>query len=192
MTMRRRNAPANAIRGATSAGMTTLCASPCHSTPFSPDCARAAPTRPPMSACDELDGRPNHQVSKFHTIAPKRAASTVFVLMRFEATMSFPTVFATAVVTNAPARFANDAIRTAILGVSARVETEVATAFAVSWKPFVKSKPRATNTTMTRSASFKRPAGSAVLDQDCLEDVGRVLARVDCLLEALVNVLPAD
>ena len=35
--------------------------------------------------------------------------------------MSLPTVFATAVVTNAPARFATDAISTAIRGVSARV-----------------------------------------------------------------------
>ena len=56
----------------------------------------------------------------------------------------FPTVFATAVVTNAPARFATEAMNTATRGVSARVETDVATAFAVSWKPFVKSKPSAT------------------------------------------------
>ncbi len=56
-----------------------------------------------------------------------------------------PTVFATAVVANAPARFAIDAISTAIRGESARVETEVATAFAVSWKPFVKSKTSATD-----------------------------------------------
>ena len=55
----------------------------------------------------------------------------------------WPTVFATAVVTNAPARFASAATVTACRGVSARVETEVATAFAVSWKPFVKSKTSA-------------------------------------------------
>ena len=68
--------------------------------------------------------------------------------------MSFPTVFATAVVTKAPARFAKDAIRTAIRGVSARVDTEVATAFAVSWNPFVKSKPSATTITTTRRTSL--------------------------------------
>ena len=50
-----------------------------------------------------------------------------------------PTVFATAVVTKAPTRFATDAIATASRGGSARVEIEVATAFAVSWKPLVKS-----------------------------------------------------
>jgi hypothetical protein len=63
-----------------------------------------------------------------------------------------PIVVATAVVTNAPARFAIDAISTAIRGVSARVETDVATALAVSWKPLVKSNPSATRTVMTRSA----------------------------------------
>ena len=65
-----------------------------------------------------------------------------------------PTVFATAVVTNAPARFATDAMSTATRGVSARVETDVAIAFAVSWKPFVKSKPSATMTMTTSRTSF--------------------------------------
>ena len=46
--------------------------------------------------------------------------------------MPLPTVFATAVVTNAPARFAAAATATATRGVIARVETDVATAFAVS------------------------------------------------------------
>ena len=68
--------------------------------------------------------------------------------------MPVATVFATAVVTNAPAKFAMEAIRTAILGVRARVDTEVATAFAVSWKPFVKSKPSATTITTTNRTSF--------------------------------------
>jgi len=61
---------------------------------------------------------------------------------------------ATAVVTNAPARFATEAINTAMRGVTARVPTEVAIAFAVSWKPFVKSKPSAIATTTTSRTSF--------------------------------------
>ena len=65
--------------------------------------------------------------------------------------------FATAVVTNAPARFATDATRTASRGDIARVETDVATAFAVSWKPFVKSKPSATTITTTRRTSLVMP-----------------------------------
>src|SRR5690242_2273851 len=64
------------------------------------------------------------------------------------------TFLATAVVTNAPARFATDAINTAIRGESARVLTDVAIAFAVSWNPLVKSKPSATTTTRTNRTSF--------------------------------------
>ena len=110
--------------------------------------------------------------------------------------MSLPTVFATAVVTNAPARLATEATRTARRGVRALVETDVATAFAVSWKPFVKSKPRATTITTTSSALFNGAvlveARSAVLDENRLEHVGGVLACVDSFLELLVNVLPTD
>jgi hypothetical protein len=57
------------------------------------------------------------------------------------------------VVTNAPARFASAAIVTAWRGVSARVDTEVATAFAVSWNPFVKSNTSAVTTTTTSRIS---------------------------------------
>ena len=49
-------------------------------------------------------------------------------------------------------------IVTAILGESARVDTDVATAFAVSWKPFVKSKASAVPTTMTRMTSELMPS----------------------------------
>src|ERR1700751_3102474 len=98
----------------------------------------------------------------------------------------WPTVFATAVVTNAPARFARAAISTASRGESARVETEVATAFAVSWNPFVKSNASATTTVTTSRITL------SVLDENRLEDVGAVLARVHGLFELLVDVLPAD
>src|SRR5438876_5116266 len=103
-----------------------------------------------MSACDELEGSPNHQVSKFQTIAPQRAASTVFSVARPVSMIPFPTVFATAVVAKAPAMFAHAATKTAFLGDSARVDTEVATAFAVSWNPFVNWNPSATTTVNQR------------------------------------------
>src|SRR5919202_1732107 len=189
MRRRSRKAAANAIAGAASAGMTTLCAIPCQSTPFEPDWASAAPTRPPISACEELDGRPNHHVSRFQAIAPARAATSVCCVARFASIRPFATFFATAVVTNAPARFATAATTTAVRGVTARVPTEVAIAFAVSWKPFVKSNPSATTTTTTRRKSFN---GSTVLHDDCFEHVRGVLAGVDGLLERLVDVLPAD
>jgi hypothetical protein len=41
-----------------------------------PDLAMTAPTMPPISACDELDGMPYHQVTPFQTIAPIRAPKT--------------------------------------------------------------------------------------------------------------------
>jgi len=56
----------------------------------------------------------------------------VLVVIRSAATMPVPTVVATAVVAKAPARFATEATSTASRGGSARVDTEVATAFAVS------------------------------------------------------------
>ena len=99
----------------------------------------------------------------------------------------WPTVFATAVVANAPARFAIAAISTASRGESARVETEVATAFAVSWKPFVKS-----NAERDDDRDDEQRHRLPVLDEDRLEDVGGVLAGVDRLFELLVDVLPAD
>src|SRR5881398_2717645 len=191
MTRRSRKAAANAIAGAASAGITTLCAILCQRTPFEPDWTSAAPTRPPISACEELDGRPNHHVRRFHAIAPKSAASNVCCVARFASISPFATFFATAVVTKAPARFATAATRTAVRGVRARVPTEVAIAFAVSWKPFVKSNASATATTTTKRTSFT-PRASAVLDQDGLEDVGGVLAGIHRLLELLVDVLPAD
>src|ERR687886_659647 len=190
MASRSRNAPANPSAGEAIAGIATLCAMSCHSTPSEPDCTSAAPINPPISACDELDGSPSHHVSRFHAIAPSSAASTVFSVASPVSMIPFPTVFATAVVTNAPARFATAATSTAMRGESARVDTDVATAFAVSWKPFVKSKPSEAATTTTRRTSPPTPL--AVLHHDGFEDVRRVLARVHGLLELLVDVLPAD
>src|SRR5687767_10774091 len=34
---------------------------------------KAAPHRPPMSACEDDEGSPRHQVIRFHTIAPSSA-----------------------------------------------------------------------------------------------------------------------
>src|SRR6266550_5081373 len=156
MTSSTKKAPANPSTGETSAGKATLCTTPCHSTPFDPDWTSAAPISPPNRACDELDGKPSHQVSRFQTIAPTSAARTVFSVARPVSMIPLPTVLATAVVTKAPARFATAATKTAVLGESARVETEVATALAVSWNPLVKSNPSATTTTTQSRTEFIR------------------------------------
>ena len=68
---------------------------PDHTIATPPALATPAPTRPPISACDELDGIPAHQVIRFHEIAPINApkitrASTMSALM-----MPVPTVCAT-------------------------------------------------------------------------------------------------
>src|SRR6478752_5172570 len=87
-------------------------------------------------------------------------------------------VAATAVEANAPAKFITAARASAARGDSARVETEVATAFAVSWKPFVKSKASASTTTPTRS-TWLLNRRSPALQLDRVDDDGGALARVD-------------
>ncbi len=108
---------------------------------------------PPMSACDELDGRPNHQVARFHAIAPMRPPKTTVVVTTSASTMPEATVAATSSEMNAPTKFRIAAMPTARRGDIARVEIDVATALAVSWKPLVKSKASAVTTTMMRTMS---------------------------------------
>jgi hypothetical protein len=38
--------------------------------------ASAAPTSPPIRACEDDDGMPKYQVMRFHVIAPMRAENT--------------------------------------------------------------------------------------------------------------------
>ena len=105
-------------------------------------------------------------------------------------TMPVAIVAATLRETNAPAKFSTAAKITATRGESARVETLVAIEFAVSWKPFVKSKKSATATTATSVPS--RALQLRVLDDDVADHVRRRLAGVDRILERLEDVLPAD
>ena len=106
-----------------------------------------------MSACDELDGSPKYQVARFHAIAPIRPAKTTVVVTASDSTMPWATVAATLSEMKAPAKFRTADSSTAKRGDIARVETEVAIALAVSWKPLVKSNARAVATTMTRTTS---------------------------------------
>ena len=104
---------------------------------------------PPISAWLELDGSPMNHVTRFHVIAPTSPARTTLSVIASGLTIPFAIVAATLSETNAPTKFMTAATRTAVRGDSARVETLVAIEFAVSWKPFVKSKNRATTTTAT-------------------------------------------
>ena len=70
-----------------------------------PAAAKAAPTTPPMSAWEELDGRPKYQVIRFQEIAPISPAKTTVGVIAPELTTSEATVAATASEMNAPAKF---------------------------------------------------------------------------------------
>src|SRR3954466_14517451 len=158
-------ATANASTGAISAGTTTFPSSPLPSIADEPSATNAAPTTPPISACDELDGSPKYQVARFHMIAPIRPANTIVGVMKSASTIPFATVAATASEMNAPTKLRIAANVTATRGGSARVEIAVATTFAVSWKPLVKSNASAVPTTRTRMMSLLTGApASRVLD----------------------------
>src|SRR3954469_6426722 len=146
-------AATNARIGATIAGIATLSSRPLQSTAEGPWATRVAPTIPPINACDEDDGSPNDQVARFHAIAPIKPANTVSSVIEVESTMPLAIVAATASERNAPTKFRLADIATAARGESARVDTEVAIALAVSWNPLVKSKASAVPTTIQRTTS---------------------------------------
>src|SRR4051794_28202423 len=125
------------MSGESTIGMTTLSTIPDHCTDSA--AARAAPTRPPMSACEDDDGSPKYQVIRFQAIAPTRAAKTTCSPLGpvGGSMMPLPTVAATLVEISAPTRFITAARPRARRGVSALVETATAMALAASWKPLV-------------------------------------------------------
>ena len=127
--------------------------SPAASSAPTPVFATAAPARPPIRACDELDGIPTHQVTRSQTMAPARAARTTAPSTRCGSTMPVPIVAATCSPKNKKAtKLKNAAHTTAHRGESTRVETTVAIELAASWNPLTKSNTSATTTTVaTRS-----------------------------------------
>src|SRR3954453_8380875 len=73
-----------AITGDRTAGRITLPTTPSslvplpfQLTPAQPRPATVAPISPPNNACDELDGSPRSQVSRFHTMPPTRPARMI-------------------------------------------------------------------------------------------------------------------
>src|SRR5207302_9265974 len=97
--------------------------------------AMAAPLSAPTSAWVELLGSPRYQVIRFQMIAPVRAAmmTTSPALKATILAIVFETLaWKKTTVITAPARFRTAAIRTAIRGDRARVDTDVAIALAVS------------------------------------------------------------
>src|SRR5690606_31655623 len=130
--------------------------------------ASAAPIRPPISACDEDDGRPSHQVIRFQTMPPTSAhrinwAPTSTTPMSISPDAM---VLATAVPTSAPTRFMLAASATAWAGDSTLVATTVAIELAVSWNPLMYSNTSATITTVMTRVNIRGASG--VLQDDVI------------------------
>jgi hypothetical protein len=118
-----------------------------------PAATKVEPTMPPIRACDEDDGRPNHHVTRFQAMAPIRPPKMTAVVIAPASTMPSAIVAATFTEMNAPTKLSSAAITTAIFGVSAPVAIVVAMALAVSWNPLVKSKLTAVATTRAKMRS---------------------------------------
>ena len=143
MTSSMTRAPStNPATGESTIGMTMLFTMPFQSTvPSMPKTVaqRVEPTRPPMRAWDDEEGRPKYQVMRFQQIAPTTPAKTTPSAARpvGSETTPLPTVLATLAPRWAPMKLPIAAMPSAMRGVRARVETLVAMAFAASWKPLV-------------------------------------------------------
>ena len=125
-----------------------------------------APTMPPISAWDELDGMPHHQVSTFQAMAPTSAPNTMWVSTTPGSTMPLPTVAATFSWNRKMATTLKKAANsTACWGFSTPVDTTVAMELAASWKPFMKSNSKASATSIATTqkavcmVSMPVPAG---------------------------------
>ena len=123
--------------GATSVGISTFSRIPLQSTECGPLVASTAPATPPIRQCEELDGSAHHHVSRFQAVAPTRPPSITGCEIAAGSTMPLASVAATWVETSAPTTFSTAAAASATFGGTARVEIDVATALAASWKPFV-------------------------------------------------------
>src|SRR5689334_12476277 len=105
-----------ATTGATIAGISTFPTIPEVKIASAPWAMKALPTTPPISACEELDGRPKYQVVRFQAIAPTKPANTTVGVITSALTTSLATVAATASEMNAPAKLRSAAYPTATRG----------------------------------------------------------------------------
>src|SRR5262245_37206410 len=162
---------------------------------LTPTLATPAPTSPPISACELLDGMPIAQVMMFQAMAPMSAPNTTRGSTMSAETMPVPTVCATcAPKTRKAMKLKKAAQSTAVCGRSTRVDTMVAIEFAASCSPLRKSNASATTMSAIRSGRASATASisaSHVLDHDAVDLVAGVVETVDHLLEMIVD-LDAD
>src|SRR5436309_45147 len=163
-----------------------------------PPLTTPAPISPPTSACDELVGRPNHQVMISHAIAPIRVDRRSQAVTIAGSIVPLPMVDATFTPnTKAATKLNKAAHRTAIRGDRTRVDTTVATELAASWKPFKKSKNNATRITrMTIPTGTITVAIRAldlrVFENDVSNHLDHILTLVRNGLHQFVNLLKLD
>ena len=116
-----------------------------------PALAMPAPTSPPISACELLDGIPSAQVIRFQTMAPTSAPKITCASMMLGSMIPVPMVLATwSPNTRKAMKLKNAAHSTAYCGRSTRVETMVAIELAASCNPLRKSNSSATAINPTR------------------------------------------
>ncbi len=84
-----------------------------------------------------LEGMPKYQVPRSHRIAAVRAAMRTSGTTNWESAIPLAMVVATWVPRRAPPKFRQAAITMALRADSTPVETTVAMALAVSWKPLM-------------------------------------------------------
>jgi hypothetical protein len=147
-------AATNATSGAIPAGMMTLDTSPLHRIECPPAWTSIAPITPPIRAWLELEGIAKYHVVTFQQIAPTSPAKMTGNVTRSCATRALAIVAATFSDRNAPTRFSTEQRATAVRGLRAPVAMVGATAFAVSWNPFVKSNASATTITMSSNTKL--------------------------------------
>src|ERR671921_2747373 len=151
------------------------------------------PISAPINACEELEGSPARQVIRFQVMAPNSTAISIDIATPPSGATRLPTVFATSawsncVVTIAPTRLRTADKPTATRGGNARVPIAVPIAFAVSWKPLVKSNRSATAIVRTRRSA----CASGILDRDVLDHVRHVFTAVERILQEAVQILQLD
>src|SRR6266496_1829614 len=129
---------------------------------------------PPTSACEELVGRPNHQVMMSQAVAPSRVARRSQAVTILGSIVPFPIVEATFTPKRkAATKLKKAAQSTASLGVRTRVETTVAIAKG----------------TITVDIGFSR---LGVFENDVANHLDNVLTLVRDRLHQLIDFLQLD
>ena len=157
-----------------------------------------APSRPPISACELLDGMPSHQVMTFQTIAPISAPK----ITAASTTLAVDDARADRLRDVQAEEQEGDEVEErrpdhrAAAGGSTRVETMVAIELAASCRPFRKSNSERDGDEADQEGEAERGEGqrSGPAAQTCsitmpLDLVRDVLEAVDHLLQVVVDLL---